>query len=255
MQEKAFRERDPALLVEALNVIQGTLDQISAESSAYAVALSNYGWLLTSYHDATADPAALDEAVRALEFALEAMAPAYPARINTVNNLVPALADRATAADLDRALQLVRAAVGSLPDLPAAIALTTRATFARVAMVADDPGLAVVVHERALAMRDQLYRTMPGRWVVRLSPHEHDRTAQLLVRGVEEGGVVGFAELFLLALAAVVSDRPVDQPRAVAGFDADQSGDRDPARSLADTVTIGVWPRRDQVRAFGGLSD
>jgi hypothetical protein len=37
-----------------------------------------------------------------------------------------------------------------------------------------------------------------------LVPHEHDRPAQLLVRGVAQGNVIRFAEPFLLVLAAVM---------------------------------------------------
>lgn len=43
-------------------------------------------------------------------------------------------------------------------------------------------------------------------------PHEHDRPAELLMRGIQQGGEVVFAEAFLLALAASVQHHPVDQP-------------------------------------------
>jgi hypothetical protein len=60
-------------------------------------------------------------------------------------------------------------------------------------------------------------------------PHEHNRPAELLVGGIQQAGEIVFPESLLLALAAVVGDRPVEQPGSCAGLGAEQRGDRDPA--------------------------
>jgi hypothetical protein len=70
-------------------------------------------------------------------------------------------------------------------------------------------------------------------WVLRLSQTSTIGAPNLLVRGVEQGDVVGLGEAAPLALASTVDDHAVDEPAAPARPHTDQPGDRDPAGSLA----------------------
>ncbi|GIF45020.1 hypothetical protein Axi01nite_93310 [Actinoplanes xinjiangensis] len=89
---------------------------------------------------------------------------------------------------------------------------------------------------------------------VEVVPNEHDRSAQLLVGGVEQAYVVAFAEAAAFVLAAAVGDGAVDHSGTLAGFVAGQAGNRDSPEALARDRICGVSPRRPQVRAFGGRS-
>jgi hypothetical protein len=83
-------------------------------------------------------------------------------------------------------------------------------------------------HMQPVPRRDQLphHRTDMR---VQIIPDQHDRATQLLVRGIQQGGIVGLGETAALTLAAPVGQRAVDQPAALAGSHAHQPGDRDPA--------------------------
>ena len=59
------------------------------------------------------------------------------------------------------------------------------------------------------------------RWVFRLSQTTTSGPAELLVRGIQERGIVPFGEALALLPAAGTVDA-VDQPTAVAGLDGDQ---------------------------------
>ncbi len=63
---------------------------------------------------------------------------------------------------------------------------------------------------------------------IQVVPHDHQRASELLMRGVEEPGVVCLGEAFALVAAppAVLVDA-VDQPGPVPGLDGDQRGQRD----------------------------
>src|SRR5690606_2379895 len=60
-------------------------------------------------------------------------------------------------------------------------------------------------------------------------PDQHDRRTQLLVGGIEHGGEIVFCEAFLLPLAAVVDQQPVDQPGALIWAGGHQPRDRYPS--------------------------
>ena len=64
-------------------------------------------------------------------------------------------------------------------------------------------------------------------------PDHHNRGVELLMRGVQQGGVVGFGEAAPFALAAAVGSETVDQPRPMPGPDTHQPGDRYPSRTFA----------------------
>jgi hypothetical protein len=68
---------------------------------------------------------------------------------------------------------------------------------------------------------------------VQVVPDQDDRGVQHLVRGGDQVRVVGFGQAAALALAAMMDDQPVHQPTPSTGAQADQPGDRDPARPLA----------------------
>jgi hypothetical protein len=88
---------------------------------------------------------------------------------------------------------------------------------------------------------------------VQVIPDQDDRAAKLLVRGVQEAGVLVLGEPLALICAARAV-RAVDQPRPLIRPDRDQRGASDTRVSWPPvTVTTGVWPRRPQVRPFGGL--
>jgi Na+-translocating ferredoxin:NAD+ oxidoreductase RnfC subunit len=58
---------------------------------------------------------------------------------------------------------------------------------------------------------------------VQVVPDQDDRAAELLVRGIEQAGVVGLGEALAPAFGgAAVEVDAVDQPGSVAGFGADQ---------------------------------
>jgi len=56
-------------------------------------------------------------------------------------------------------------------------------------------------------------------------PHHHERAAELLVRGVQQAGVVGLGEALALVVPASAVGA-VDQPGAAAGPGGDQRGQR-----------------------------
>jgi hypothetical protein len=60
---------------------------------------------------------------------------------------------------------------------------------------------------------------------IQVVPDHDDWAAELLVRGVQELGVVRPGEPFALVLAAAALVHPVDQPGAAPGFDRDQRGE------------------------------
>ncbi len=74
---------------------------------------------------------------------------------------------------------------------------------------------------------------------------------QLLVRGGDQASVIGFGHRAALALAPAVDTDPVEQVTPAAGL-RHTSPATDTPEPLPQTVTTGVWPRRAQVRAFGG---
>ena len=83
-------------------------------------------------------------------------------------------------------------------------------------------------------------------------PDQDDRGRQLLVRGGDQAGVIGFGHAAALALAPAVHPHPVEQaaPRLSLRQTSPATGTRpDP---LPDTLTTGVRPRGAQVRALGG---
>jgi len=63
---------------------------------------------------------------------------------------------------------------------------------------------------------------------VEVVPDDHERPAELGVRGVQQPGVVRLGEAFAL-IAAAGAVHAVDQPRPAAGLDRDQRGQRHPA--------------------------
>src|SRR6185369_3203483 len=78
-------------------------------------------------------------------------------------------------------------------------------------------------------------------------PDQHERAAELLVRGVQEPGVIRLGEpLALIPPPGAV--RAVDQARPVTRPDGDTRVSCPPV-----TFTTGVRPRRPQVRPLGGL--
>lgn len=70
----------------------------------------------------------------------------------------------------------------------------------------------------------------PAEVRVQIVPDQDNRPTQLLVSGIEQGGVVGFGEPLLLFLASSVHPGPEDQSAWPVGFGGHQPGDRDPAR-------------------------
>ena len=69
---------------------------------------------------------------------------------------------------------------------------------------------------------------------VQAVPHDHERPAELLVRVVQQPGVIGFGEPLapvIAGTAAVV--HPVDQPGPLPGPDGDQRGQRHPLIAAA----------------------
>ena len=58
-------------------------------------------------------------------------------------------------------------------------------------------------------------------------PDDHERAGELLVRGVQESGLVRLGEPFALVLAAAAAVHAVDQPGPAPGLDRDQRGERD----------------------------
>ena len=68
---------------------------------------------------------------------------------------------------------------------------------------------------------------------VQVVPDQDDRGMQLLVRGGDQAGVVGFGHRAALALAPAVDADPVEQVAPRAGPQAHQPRHRYPARALA----------------------
>ena len=89
---------------------------------------------------------------------------------------------------------------------------------------------------------------------VQVVPDEHDRTTELLMGGVEQGGEVSFTEAPLLTLASFVDHRAVDESTALPGLVAGQAGQRDAAGSLRGDFHDRGLTARAQVRALAGLS-
>jgi len=75
---------------------------------------------------------------------------------------------------------------------------------------------------------------------------------QLVVRGGDQAGVIGFGHAAALARAPAVDTHPVEQAAPRIRPEADQPRHGHPAQALPETATAGVAPRRAQVRAFGG---
>ena len=75
------------------------------------------------------------------------------------------------------------------------------------------------------------------------------------MRGGDQACVVGFGHGPALALAAGVDADPVEEPAA--GTRPEQARPAADTRPepFPDTTATGVWPRRAQVRAFGGRRD
>ena len=67
---------------------------------------------------------------------------------------------------------------------------------------------------------------------------------ELVVRGGDQAGVIGFGHGPALAFAAAVDADPVEEAAARAGLEADQACHRDPPGALAGHPTTGVCPRR-----------
>jgi hypothetical protein len=76
-------------------------------------------------------------------------------------------------------------------------------------------------------------------WVFKIVPDQHDRTAELLVGGIEQGGIVSLGETASLTFAATVQADAVDQPAALTGLDTDQPGNRDPPGTLTRHRNLG----------------
>src|SRR5262249_1059237 len=77
------------------------------------------------------------------------------------------------------------------------------------------------------------------RWVSRLS--HHNRTTQVLMRGVEQRRVVGLGKAFRLAFTAVVDPRPVGQPRVLPRLGRTDAGGAEPPRCpRTSTITRGA---------------
>ena len=96
-------------------------------------------------------------------------------------------------------------------------------------------------------------RIAPAGVGVQVVPDQDERAAELLVRGVQEPGVVLLGEpLALIARAGRRCVRKISrgpQPgRTAISAASDTRVSWPPV-----TVTTGVWPRRPQVRPFGGL--
>jgi hypothetical protein len=87
---------------------------------------------------------------------------------------------------------------------------------------------------------------------VQTVPYHHERAAELLVGGVQEPGVAGLDEALPLVLA-VAGMGAVDQPGLLPGRVAISAASDTRVLWPPVTVTTGVWPRRPQVRPFGGL--
>ena len=77
----------------------------------------------------------------------------------------------------------------------------------------------------ASAGRDQLAHRAADVGV-QVIPHHDERSAELLVRGVQEPGVVRLGEAFALVAARARCVHPVDQPGLVTVLDGDQRGQR-----------------------------
>lgn len=75
---------------------------------------------------------------------------------------------------------------------------------------------------------------------VEVDPDEHDRSAELLVRHVQQLAVVGPGEALASVASAVVVPGPVDQAGPFARFVAGQYGGGDPAAGAATDPDDGV---------------
>jgi hypothetical protein len=75
---------------------------------------------------------------------------------------------------------------------------------------------------------------------VEVVPDQDDRGMQLLVRGGDQAGVIGFGHAAALALASPVDAHPVEQAAPRARPEADQPGRRYPSGARAGTLTTGV---------------
>jgi hypothetical protein len=89
---------------------------------------------------------------------------------------------------------------------------------------------------------------------VQVVPGQDDGTAELLVRGVQEPGVVRLGEAFAPVVAVPAAgagavDQPGPQPGRVAISAASDTRVLGPPAAR----TTRVWPRRPQVRPLGGL--
>ena len=64
---------------------------------------------------------------------------------------------------------------------------------------------------------------------IQVIPDEHERAGELLVRGVQEPGVISVGEALavVLAVAAAALVHAVDQPGPAPGLDGNQRGERD----------------------------
>jgi hypothetical protein len=82
----------------------------------------------------------------------------------------------------------------------------------------------------------------------------HDDPANLLAQDTRPG-VIGFGQTAALAFAAGVDAGPVEEPAALPGLVAGHSRHGHPPEPFPETTATGVWPRRAQVRAFGGRRD
>ena len=68
---------------------------------------------------------------------------------------------------------------------------------------------------------------------VQVVPHDHQRPVELLVRVIEQPGVIAFGEPLALIAASVAAVHAVDQPSPAAGLD------RGRPRSLAIFTSAG----------------
>jgi hypothetical protein len=65
--------------------------------------------------------------------------------------------------------------------------------------------------------------------VSQVVPHQHDRTAGLLVRGIQQASEVEFLEPLRLAFASVIGQHAEDQAGSLPGLETDQGGQADPS--------------------------
>ncbi len=94
---------------------------------------------------------------------------------------------------------------------------------------------------------------------IQIVPDQDDRGMQLVVRGGDQAGVVGFGHGPALALAPAVDADPVEQVPAGAGPEADQPGHRHPPGALAghlddrDLAARGPGTGLRRAQALAGL--